>query len=380
MMTNKMKTVLTICILLILLIVFFVMIATTTSSTSSSSSRSPNNGNLRSSSSNSNSNSNSSSSNTNDYLFQSKGEILWNDEFYENELVTKFWSNNNNNNNNQIESSTTTNNNNNNDGLYYYYRNSTVLVNDGYLTISATKQKKKEEEENGDDTTTMVVHSGSIYTKDKVLFQYGTLEAKIKVTGPLIGLSPTFYIQSVSSKIDILKTTPGRPITSNNSNYNNNQQQATTTTTTTTTNYSIRGISSAQWWENGDKNNKHDPVVLESIGNDYDFNDNNNNSNSNNNNLQDGEYHTYKLDWTPKSITTYRDGVIVWEMDISKGSSCPYCDESFHQPHYVGLSLTVLFITNNDDNNDDYSPYGNSTMIVDYVRLFNNGFSIADVL
>ena len=234
--------------------------------------------------------------------FQTEGELIWDDEFNNKDLP--YWSH-------AVQSDFSLGKEN-QDVLYY--RDYSVLVERGTLIIAATYSNH------------LGVHSGSINTQSKLLFQYGTLEARIKVSGGLVGVSPSFWIESDSNKINILKTTPG-----------NLEETA-----------EIDGIASAQW-SSGES--------LERYALDYEAN-------------LDEEYHIYKLDWTPTSVATYKDGDLLWEMDIEQ-ASCPHCD-SFHQPHYIAFSLAVIFSEEHETTS--------STMTVDYVRLIDNGFAMVELI
>jgi beta-glucanase (GH16 family) len=212
-----------------------------------------------------------------------------------------------------------------------YYNPHSVTVENGVLTITTT----------GVVNSVVPFISGRIKTEGKVIFQYGTIEAKIKVSGPLVGLSPSFWTSGsgldsggtpIHAEIDIFRTAPG--------NHPSSEED-----------YSMRGISGAKWERDG---------VMETWQQDYAIN------------VLDNDFHVYKLDWTPNRLATFVDGQLVWEMDISDGS-CRNCQD-FHHPHFILLSLAVVSVASSTEN-----PIA-SEMTVDYVRLFDNGFSIAAVI
>ena len=74
--------------------------------------------------------------------------------------------------------------------------------------------------------------------------------------------------------------------------------------------------------------------------------------------------------WNGKLAQYSHDGDLLWEMDIEQ-ASCPHCD-SFHQPHYIALSLAVIFSEEHETTS--------STMTVDYVRLIDNGFAMVELI
>jgi beta-glucanase (GH16 family) len=246
-------------------------------------------------------------------------DILWKDEFNGKSLREDYWSYDDGElimAENDLE-------------LLNYVKNS-VRVENGVLTISAIEMGH------------LGVLSGRIKTENKIAFQYGTVEAKIKVSGALEGLSPTFWTRGFSSntvdksvgipslgQINIFRTTPGNP----------------------EGNDIIRGITGVQWEGN---------QVIDSYETDFGTNLTN-----------DDDYHVYKLDWTPRRLATYVDKQLVWEMDISD-TGCIHC-KAFHRPHFILLSLAVIF------SNQTLETKLLSEMSIDYLRIYDNGFSIVSI-
>lgn len=89
-------------------------------------------------------------------------------------------------------------------------------------------------------------------------------------------------------------------------------------------------------------------------------------------NLND-DYHLFSMNWTPNTITTYIDGRELWTMDISAGN-CTDCEE-FHQPHFMILNLAVGGTFTGQLNDSLISAPLPAEMMVDYVRIYDNGFT-----
>jgi beta-glucanase (GH16 family) len=84
--------------------------------------------------------------------------------------------------------------------------------------------------------------------------------------------------------------------------------------------------------------------------------------------LDDG-FHTYRMDWTPNFINTFIDGKLIWSFDIG-GCKDTYCTE-FHQPFYFLLNVAVggTFTGITDKN---LISSGGGQMQVDYIYVYNN--------
>ncbi|CAJ1955735.1 unnamed protein product [Cylindrotheca closterium] len=150
--------------------------------------------------------------------------------------------------------------------------------------------------------------SGRIKTDGKMTFQYGTLEARIKTPDVADGLWPAFWtlgsnFEQVgwprSGEIDIMEIGQGLAITEGVVN---------------------RRVISGAHWEFEEK------LAAYALWKTFNVNLNE-------------DFHIYRLDWTPTTLSTYVDGVRVWEMDIDS-ANCVDCEE-FHQPHFVLLNLAV---------------------------------------
>ena len=207
-----------------------------------------------------------------------------------------------------------------------------VRVEDGHLVITARQ------EWNGTFT------SGRIKTQDKFTFQYGTVEARIKVPDLANGLWPAFWtlgnnFSTVSwpacGEIDVLEMGSGSAINSGVPNR--------------------KVYSTAHWQDNNGGYAGYGQSVVMS----EDLND---------------DFHIYRMEWTPSSITTFIDDQQIWVMDISNPSS--FSGEEFHAPHFFILNLAVGGnFTGIWSSNGITAPLP-AEYRIDYVRLYDNGHTI----
>jgi len=186
--------------------------------------------------------------------------------------------------------------------------------------------------------------SARLRTQDKLMFRYGTIEARIRMPDLRDGLWPAFWTLGNDfgtvgwphcGELDILEMGWRDAISAG---------------------YANRWVGSAAHWEyqggHAQYGRTYSPVLVEPEG-------------------LDGEYHVFSLDWTPDSVTTYLDGSLLWSMDISP-ASCVDCEE-LHQPHFVILNVAV---------GGAYTRLLNPVLItaplpaemrVDYLRIYDNG-------
>jgi beta-glucanase (GH16 family) len=245
---------------------------------------------------------------------------------------------------------------------------SNINVTDGNLLITVNKN-----EVTGEFT------SARIKTQDNVLFKYGTVQARIMLPNVADGLWPAFWTLGetypevdwpATGEIDIMEVGQGLAITKGLVNN--------------------RVVSAAHWQYNGTYATYpgwfDSPEPL------------------------NGTYHFYQMDWTPTLITTYVDNNKIWEIDISP-EACVDCEE-FHQPHFMLLNIAVgggftnvggrrrklkASSTSSGCDGSSSSAGGASsssssggcsprlpeevtapipaTMAVDYLRIFDNGFT-----
>ncbi len=208
-----------------------------------------------------------------------------------------------------------------------------VRVEGGNLVITARR-------ENGQTFT-----SGRIKTQDKIMFQYGTIEARIKIPDLAQGLWPAFWtlgnnIPSVGwpkcGEIDVMEMGAGAALAEGQVNR--------------------RAYSTIHW----------------------DFNDNyaSYGGELTTNVELDDDFHIWRMEWTPNVIMTFVDDQYVWAIDISNPDE--FGGHEFHAPHFfiinlaVGGNFTGLF-----NPNSITAPLP-AEYFVDYVRIYDNGHTILD--
>jgi beta-glucanase (GH16 family) len=184
--------------------------------------------------------------------------------------------------------------------------------------------------------------SARIRTQDKITFKYGTVEARIRVPDLADGLWPAFWLLGnnfsevgwpACGEIDIMEMGSGDSIADGTVN---------------------RRVGSAAHWRNGDSWASH-PMFLDA---DSDL---------------PGDFHVFRMDWTPEAITTYLDGQQIWTLDI-RPDHCSDCSE-FHQPHFLILNLAVGGRYTGLLTEGDITAALPAEMSVDYVRIIDNGFT-----
>ncbi len=188
--------------------------------------------------------------------------------------------------------------------------------------------------------------SARLRTEDKIEFRYGTIEARVKVPDLARGLWPAFWTLGGNfaevgwpncGELDIFEM--GWRDAVNDGVVN-------------------RWLSSAAHWESGDqyayfgRTYSRDIIEPSPLVTDY---------------------HVFSMNWTPNTITTYLDGEEIWTMDISSGS-CTDCEE-FHRPHFMILNLAVGGTFTGLFNASDITAPIPAEMSIDYVRLYDNGFT-----
>jgi len=280
----------------------------------------------------------------------------------------------------------------------YTNETSNVKVDNGNLEITAIR-----------DGTSFT--SGRINTKDKVLFKYATIEARIQFPDVIEGLWPSFWTLGsdfdqvswpAAGEIDIVELGAGSSLRDGAGN--------------------SRITSGAHWAANDDQQT----LEAYALHPDYPHGDVAG---------PNSGFLTYKMVWTPTKITTWvvNDNPMIvdfklWEIDID-AASCPGCQDEFHKEHFLIMNLAVggLFTTiprdgessssssssSNGDSNfhftpvecDSHSSFASAsssssgcgeeegfvprtevsaplpaTMKVDYVRIFQNGFTEVTVV
>jgi beta-glucanase (GH16 family) len=219
--------------------------------------------------------------------------------------------------------------------LQEYTSNSeNVRIEDGNLVITVR------ETTNGDAGSKFT--SARVKTLDKLTFKYGTIEARIKVPDLADGLWPAFWTLGNNfpqvgwpycGELDIMEMGSASAISAGVIN---------------------RRVGSAAHWDN----RGNWASFSRSLDSDSDLND---------------DFHVLSMDWTPTRITTYIDGQQIWTFHI-KSDSCADCSE-FHQPHFVILNIAVGGTYTGLLNNDQITATTPAEMLVDYIRIKDNGFT-----
>ena len=212
---------------------------------------------------------------------------------------------------------------------YYTADSGNAYTENGSLVIQA-----KREAYSGKSFT-----SARLKTQGRMSFKYGTLEARIKLPQVGNGLWPAFWMLGSSIGLDGWPKSGEMDIL---------EAGATPFQTAGTVNKSISGA--LHWWDETGAGSQADfGQVTQLPTNFYD------------------DYHLYKLDWTPTTITMYVDGTSFFTMDISAANK-----SEFREPAFVILNLAVggNYVGISDPNKITAPLPGK--MLVDYVRLYKN--------
>jgi beta-glucanase (GH16 family) len=183
--------------------------------------------------------------------------------------------------------------------------------------------------------------SARIKTENKLIFRYGTIEARIKVPDLADGLWPAFWTLGNNfsrvgwpfcGELDIMEMGSAAAITAGVTNR--------------------RVGSTAHWDADGRRR-----FFTGSKTATEDLND---------------DFHLFRMEWTPDLVTTYLDGERIWAIDI--GPDCPSCSE-FQQAHFLILNVAVGGTYTQRFSSGDVSAPLPAEMRVDYVRIMDNGFT-----
>jgi beta-glucanase (GH16 family) len=184
--------------------------------------------------------------------------------------------------------------------------------------------------------------SARVKTEDKLTFLYGHIEARIKVPDLADGLWPAFWTLGNNfnqvgwpscGELDIVEMGSSAAINAGLVN---------------------RYVGSTAHWENEENHASYG----QSLVTDSDLNDG---------------FHIFSMNWTPSLVTTYIDGEQIWAMDITS-ESCTDCSE-FHQPHFILLNMAVGGTYTGRLSSDGITATMPAEMLIDYVRISNNGFT-----
>ena len=209
---------------------------------------------------------------------------------------------------------------------------SNARIENGHLVITARRQ------ENEDEPFT----SARINTMGKLEFQYGIVVARIKLPELGDGLWPAFWALGSnypevgwpdSGELDVMELGHSEAIGKGVVN---------------------RRVGSAAHWEHRGEH----AIYSESLDSPSDLNDG---------------FHTFRMTWTPDFVRTSVDGEPVWTMDLRK-RSCSDCSE-LHQPFFIILNLAVGGTYTGKLKPDEITAPFPAEMRVDYVRIYDNGFT-----
>ena len=188
--------------------------------------------------------------------------------------------------------------------------------------------------------------SARLKTENKLMFKYGTIEARIRVPNLQDGLWPAFWtlgnnISDVGwpacGELDILEMGWRDAVRDNVVN---------------------RWLSSAAHWEFQGTHALYGREYRSSLLESEDLNN---------------DYIVISMNWTPDTIATYLDGREIWRMNINL-SSCTDCEE-LHEPHFMILNLAVGGTFTGLLTNSEITATLPGEMMVDYVRIYDNGFT-----
>lgn len=234
--------------------------------------------------------------------------LVWSDEFNGTSIDTNNWS---------FETGTGSGGWGNNELEYYTSRSENARIENGNLVIEARKESY-----GGMNYT-----SARMKTQDKKSFQYGRIEARMKLPAGQ-GLWPAFWtlgsdIGTVgwpkSGEIDIMEHV-------NNDDHTNGY---------------------IHWDANGQADYGGPSMAIDVT-----------------------QYHVYSIEWTPSAIKWFVDGNQFWEANIANNINST---EEFHKPHFILLNLAVGGNWPGAPNASTVFP---AKMYVDYVRVYqDNGTS-----
>ncbi|MBN1410432.1 MAG: glycoside hydrolase family 16 protein [Spirochaetales bacterium] len=230
------------------------------------------------------------------------GELVWSDEFDGATLNTADWTY-------DIGTGPYNDGWGNNEVQYYTDREENVRLENGALVIEALKERYE----------TKSYTSARIKTKDKQMWKYGTMEARIKLPEGA-GLWPAFWMLGSSfidsnwpycGEIDIMETF-GTDVV----------------------------YGTVHWWaDDVDRYAMYGNTTTTSVT----------------------DYHVYKVTWNDTSITWFIDDVQFSEIDIT-----PPALSEFHQPYFILLNMAIGGASGNGFRKLTFP----QTMYVDYVRVY----------
>lgn len=186
--------------------------------------------------------------------------------------------------------------------------------------------------------------SARLRTENKLMFRYGTIEARIRMPDLQNGLWPAFWTLGNDfsqvgwpdcGELDIMEMGWLGAVDDGLVN---------------------RWVGSAAHWErqggHAQSAREYSPQLVAPA------------------NLND-DHHLFRMEWTPDAFTTFLDEQQLWTMDIGLGN-CSDCQE-LHQPHFIILNVAVGGSYTGLLDSDQISAPMPAEMKVDYVRIYDNG-------
>ena len=211
-------------------------------------------------------------------------------------------------------------------------------IEDGNLIISALQKVV--------GSSPVGFTSARLKTEDKLMFKYGTIEARIKVPDIKDGLWPAFWTLGSDfsqvgwpdcGELDIMEMGWKDAVSDGNAR---------------------RWVSTTAHWEYQGSYANYGRVYNSSLIEQSDLND---------------DYHIFSMNWTPDTLTTYLDGREIWTMNINL-QNCVDCEE-LHQPHFIILNLAVGGTFTGLLTMGEITAPVPADMMIDYIRIYDNGFT-----
>ncbi|NCC99101.1 MAG: glycoside hydrolase family 16 protein, partial [Bacteroidia bacterium] len=243
-------------------------------------------------------------------------ELVWSDEFNCSNVNTSVWN---------YELGTGTQGWGNWEQEYYTNSTNNVYTEDGSLVIKAIRDNTQYDPNYNTSFT-----SGRIKTNAKIQAKYGKIEASIKLPQALKGIWPAFWMLGTGKstwpyqgEIDIMEYM--------------------------CTSSSYSDVKSTLHWNANGMNGAYSPA-------DYGLATNVSNPST--------QYHTYTMEWTPTTITSYLDGVQYYVINIA-GTNF----DAFQHEFYILLNMAVggSFVDYQIDGN-----FQEAAMYVDWIRVYQD--------
>ncbi|WP_299011682.1 glycoside hydrolase family 16 protein [uncultured Shewanella sp.] len=226
----------------------------------------------------------------------------------------------------------------NNELQNYTNDSANAYIEDGAMVIQATKQADGS------------FNSARLNTKGKLSYQYGTIEARIKVPDLNAGLWPAFWqlgsdIDQVGwpacGELDVFEAGMAAALRENKVN--------------------SEASGAFHWWNDSlDYTGYASYSLTKNLVDDFGLSSD----------LTD--YHIFGMTWTPTTVSIWIDDESnqVVSMDINDSNF-----DAFKQPHYILLNLAVGGAFPQIYSNNDITAPMPAKMYIDYIRIYDNDAS-----